>query len=164
MLRAFPPSPASANAKFKPLDPMSKDQLALEAKDGTIKCDHPACEQPLDTSLCTERCVIVECDAGVVNEQCEQGCVVDRAYGCPYEGGESGFARANGDVSIACHLFPKNQQRGNCAALFVSLPICFVQLLIRLRVYALQRFVPADRISSSPLATPPRHIKQSSCH
>ena len=101
MLRSFPSSfPVSANTKFKPLDPMSKDQLALETKDGTIQCDHPTCNEPLDTTLCTDRCLVVECDAGVVNEQCEQGCVVDRAYGCPYDKEESSSAPANDDVSI----------------------------------------------------------------
>ena len=107
MLRSFPPSfPVSGNAKFKPLDPMSKDQLALQANDGTIQCDHPTCQEPLDTSLCTDRCVVVECDGGVVNEQCEQGCVVDRAYGCPYEGEEGGITRANDEVSIRRVPFP----------------------------------------------------------
>lgn len=87
---------------------MSKDQLASQAKDGTIQCDHPACKEPLDPSLCTERCVVVECDGGVVNEQCEQGCVVDRAYGCPYDKDESSSARANDDVSITYH--PKSAE------------------------------------------------------
>lgn len=114
MLKSFPPSfPASGNTKFKPLDPMSKDQLALQAKDGTIQCDHPTCKEPLDTSLCTDRCVVVECDGGVVNEQCEQGCVVERAYGCPYEDENSSFARANDEVSITECPFPKRQRQGN---------------------------------------------------
>jgi hypothetical protein len=82
---------------------MSKDQLALQAGDGPIQCDHPACKEPLDPSLCTDRCVVVECDGGVVDEQCEQGCVVDRAYGCPYDKEESSSARANDDVSITHH-------------------------------------------------------------
>ena len=133
MLRAsfppFPPSfPAAATAKFKPLDPMAKDQLALHAKDGTIQCDHPACKQPLDTSLCTERCVVVECDAGVVNEQCEQGCIVDRAYGCPYEDGESGFTRANDEVRMTPGLFPTNSRQEYCPAFLVSLPSSLVHL------------------------------------
>lgn len=92
---------------------MSKDQLALETKDGTIQCDHPTCQEPLDTTLCTDRCLVVECDGGVVNEQCEQGCVVDRAYGCPYDKEESSSAPANDDVSITYHAR---------ATLLVSLP------------------------------------------
>jgi len=142
MLRLFPPSfPGLANAKFKPLDPMSKDQLALSAKDETIQCDHPACKEPLDTSLCTDRCLVVECDAGVVNEQCEQGCVVDRAYGCPYEDEESIFARANDEVSITHPiLLRRNNDKESCVLILVSLLRCLVQLLLRLRVHA-QKFV-----------------------
>ena len=133
MLRSFPPSfSASANAKFKPLDPMSKDQLELQAKDGTIQCDHPTCKEPLDTSLCTDRCVVVECDAGVVNEQCEQGCVVERAYGCPYDKEESSFARTNDDVSITHH------RKETWATLLVSLPSCAVQLPLQLCLYVLK--------------------------
>lgn len=133
MLRSFPPSfSTSANPKFKPLDPMSKDQLELQAKDGTIQCDHPTCKEPLDPSLCTDRCVVVECDAGVVNEQCEQGCVVDRAYGCPYDKEETSFARTNDDVSITHH--PKE----TWATLLVSLPSRTVQLSHQLRVYVLK--------------------------
>lgn len=132
-MRSFPSSfPASAHAKFKPLDPMSKDQLELQAKDGTIQCDHPTCKEPLDPSLCTDRCVVVECDAGVVNEQCEQGCVVDRAYGCPYDKEESSPARTNDDVSITYH------GRETRATLLVSLPTCVVQLSLQLRVYVIK--------------------------
>jgi hypothetical protein len=159
MLRSFPPSfPAPANAKFKPLDPMSKDQLALQAKDGTIQCDHPACKEPLDPSLCTDRCVVVECDGGVVDEQCEQGCVVDRAYGCPYEKEETTFAPANDDVSITYH------HKETRAALLVSLSSLVAQLSLRLRVYVIQNLPGADRIFSSHLFAHPRHLKQRSRH
>lgn len=151
MLRSFPSSfPVAANAKFKPLDPMSKDQLALQAKDGTIQCDHPACNEPLDPTLCTDRCVVVECDAGVVNEQCEQGCVVDRAYGCPYDKEESSLACANDDVSITYH------DKETRAALLVSLPSCAVQLSLRLRVYAV-KMRPA-LIAFSPELCLPIHV------
>lgn len=117
---------------------MSKDQLALQAADGTVQCDHPTCQEPLDTSQCTDRCVVVECDAGVVNEQCEQGCVVERAYGCPYEEEESGLVRANGEVSITHYLFPDKETVLLSSCLY---PSSVVQLSLRLRVYVIQEFV-----------------------